>query len=223
MTHDEEAPVRDTPVPPRPGDLSRGRHPRRGVPGLARSRTPRRAPRVQALLGGRAPQPRGDREQRHRGAHGLHRRQHREDPRGLRGHHASQPCPARRGRADRHARVDLSGSHRPGPRARPRHRSAHDARAAQALHGRGLRRQRGGARVVLRARGAGPGGARHSRRGPRGADLDPGARACTARTSPPTSGGRTPSLPTSRPATCWRRSPSTAPSSSPRRSSRSPS
>ena len=72
----------------------------------------------------------GDRERRDLGRDRLPRRRHVDDPRRRRRHHAAEPLAARDRRAVRHARVALSGPHRPRARPRARHRPAHAARAA---------------------------------------------------------------------------------------------
>jgi hypothetical protein len=93
---------------------------RRRVPQLAPPRPGRRGVGIPALLGRGAPQPRRHRERRDGGAHRLPRRGNEDDPRGLGGIMLPEPRALHRGRAGRHAGVDLSRAHRPGPGPRAR-------------------------------------------------------------------------------------------------------
>ena len=154
----------------------------------------------------------GDRQRRDVGRHRPRRRRHVDDPRRRRRHHAAEPRAARHRRAVRHAGRALSGPHRPRPRPRAGHRSAH-ARArcgaiptsADTFPQDVLELQ-----AFLAPAAAGPGDRRPCPAPGTTCRSGSSARASSARSSPPSSACRTPSPRTSRPTRCCRRSRSTA-------------
>ena len=175
------------------------------------------------ILGRRASQHARHRERRDGGRPRPYRGGHPHDPRRRRRHHAAEPCADRHRRAVRHAGAAVSRPHRPRPRARAGHRSAHrpgaapDACRAPTI----FRRTCSNCRRSSRRRGR----TRASRRcrppAPR-CRCGSSDRAPTARSSPPRWACPTPSPRISRPICCCRRWTSTAAASSRRSSSRSP-
>ena len=167
-----------------------------------RPRPARRAARLPALLGRRAPQHAGHRERGDRRRDRAPRRRHVDDP-GRRGrHHAAEPLAARDRRAVRHARVALPRPHRPRARPRARHRPAsRRARCAATrsaaddfprdVHGAAAPTSGPSSRAS--AVRAVPGA------GTRGAALDPRLEPLRRRSSRPRSACRTRSPRTSRP------------------------